>query len=77
MERWVDFHDLQGWQEQLRGHAHWAITQHAQNENTAFHLHQHSHEESKWKSSWKEMLFVSNQGTREKLKELLHLYLAW
>lgn len=53
-----DVRDLQAWQEQLGGHAQWAITQRRQNEKTAFHLHQHSHEGSK--CSWKEILFVSN-----------------
>lgn len=55
MERRGDFHDLQAWQEQLGGHAQWAITQHRLNEKHVFHLHQCSHEGSNWKCSWKEI----------------------
>lgn len=59
MEGRGDFHDLQAWQEQLGGHAQWAITQHRQNEKPAFHLHQRSHEGSKWMPK-RDIHFLSN-----------------
>lgn len=44
MEKRGDVSDLQAWQEQLGGHAQWAITQHRLNEKPAFQLHQCIHE---------------------------------
>ena len=47
MERRGDRRDLQGWQEQLGGHAQRTITHQRQNEKTSFHLHRCSREVQK------------------------------
>ena len=77
MERRGDFHDLQAWQEQLGGHAQWAITQHRLNEKHAFHLHWCSHEGASGSTAEKRYSLFPARKPMKSWKWPMDLDFAW